>query len=530
MISNDKIRKFFNFIKDKWKTFGYCFLISFVMLMLCSKCSFLYPFNGWDDFNSFYTVGSGWANGLLPYRDLFEQKGPLLYLIFMIGYLISPEKFSGVFVLEVIFLTFTLYFSSKIIDLFIDNKKDKRGKYLILLLYGIMITTSVSFVDGGSSEEFNLLFVTISIFYLIKYLKNDRLENISYRDLIICGLCCGCSLMIKYTPIGLWFMMMTVICIKLLKLRRFKDAIIKGFVFVISMIIPLFGFMIYFYFNHGLYDFLNTYFYINIFRYSLDLSFLENILSVCKNIFAAFFSNIPLVIIFYILFCYYLYRKWKFNCKIRIDGKHTTFLGIVLFTLIVSYWGQEFRPYAFTVVFFIVLLIIIYVYRIFYNNRLFKIGCLIYILITFVFGIDYKYMLTSKEEIVQYRFAEIINKEENPTILQYRSIDEGFYTVAGVMPQNKYFEQVNMSAIDLPESYSEQDRIIKNKEVMFVIVRKFDMTRGGGYMDLVRESKELFNKKASLDFINNYYELVDEYENHVGYYNSCNYYLFKARD
>ena len=26
------------------------------------------------------------------------------------------------------------------------------------------------------------------------------------------------------------------------------------------------------------------------------------------------------------------------------------------------------------------------------------------------------------------------------------------------------------------------------------------------------------------------YELVDEYENHVGYYNSCNYYLFKARD
>ena len=68
------------------------------------------------------------------------------------------------------------------------------------------------------------------------------------------------------------------------------------------------------------------------------------------------------------------------------------------------------------------------------------------------------------------------------------------------------------------------------KKVMFVIVRKFDMDRNGGYMDQTTNSKLGFNQKSSLEFINTYYELVDEYKNEVGYYNSCNYYLFKVRD
>ena len=125
---------FKNINNKKLVMFLFCFLLAFILLLLCSKCSFLYPFNGWDDFNSFYTLASSWANGLIPYRDLFEQKGPLLYLIFMIGYFISPGKFTGMFILEIIFFGLVLYVSSKIIDMFIDEKKYPKGKYLILLL------------------------------------------------------------------------------------------------------------------------------------------------------------------------------------------------------------------------------------------------------------------------------------------------------------------------------------------------------------------------------------------------------------
>ena len=520
----------FKFKNKNILLFLFCFIIAFIMLTLCSKCSFLYPFNGWDDFNSFYTIGSGWAQGLIPYRDLFEQKGPLLYLIFMIGYLISPGKFIGIFFIEVIFLTLNLYYSSKIIDLFINDNKNNSGNYLILFLYTILLTTSVSFVTGGSAEEFNLLFVTISIFYIIKYFKNSDLININYKDLFICGICCGLSLMIKYTTIGLWFIMMIYVCFKLLKFKKIKEAFFKGIVFIVAMLIPFLIFSIYFYINSSLDDFFNTYFYINIFKYSSDTGILLNILKTFPNMLSAFFSNIPLVVAFYLIFCYFLYQKWKFNYKFNFNKKMITFYLMILFSLIVLYYGQQFWPYSITAMFFIVLLIIIYIYKLFGNYKIFKILCLVYILFSFIFRIDYDYIFTDRKNVVQYRFADIINRYDDASLLQYRSIDEGFYTASGILPKNKYFEQINITFDELPDSYLEQDNLIRNKEVMFVIVRKFDMDRHGGYMDLLTDSKIAFNQRASLDFISQYYDLVDEYSNDVGYYNSCNYYLFKAKD
>ena len=51
-----------------------------VTITVVSTCSPLYPFNPWDDANCFFTLGRGIIHGLVPYRDLYEQKGPLLTL------------------------------------------------------------------------------------------------------------------------------------------------------------------------------------------------------------------------------------------------------------------------------------------------------------------------------------------------------------------------------------------------------------------------------------------------------------------
>ena len=81
----------------------YAFLIAFLTLMLASKNSFLYPFNDWVDANAFFTVGKSMFHGIVPYKDLFEQKGPLLYFIYGIASIISFKSFLGVFILEVLF-------------------------------------------------------------------------------------------------------------------------------------------------------------------------------------------------------------------------------------------------------------------------------------------------------------------------------------------------------------------------------------------------------------------------------------------
>ncbi|MBQ4436722.1 MAG: hypothetical protein II879_11600 [Clostridia bacterium] len=56
---------------------GFAFLVSFAVLTVCSKNSILYPMNDWVDVNCFFTVGRGITHGLVSYRDLYDQKGPL---------------------------------------------------------------------------------------------------------------------------------------------------------------------------------------------------------------------------------------------------------------------------------------------------------------------------------------------------------------------------------------------------------------------------------------------------------------------
>ena len=73
----------------------FLFILALISITICSKSSPLYPLNNWDDANCFYTVGRATLNGQVMYRDIFEQKGPWLYFIYMLASLISGSCFSG---------------------------------------------------------------------------------------------------------------------------------------------------------------------------------------------------------------------------------------------------------------------------------------------------------------------------------------------------------------------------------------------------------------------------------------------------
>ena len=78
-------------------------------------------------------------------------------------------------------------------------------------------------------------------------------------------------------------------------------------------------------------------------------------------------------------------------------------------------------------------------------------------------------MKVKKENMVQYKFRDIIMKKENPTILNYGYLDMGFYTTTGIVPNTKYFEKLNFKYKKYPENMDELNKYIDNKEVDFVI-------------------------------------------------------------
>ena len=235
--------------------------------------------------------------------------------------------------------------------------------------------------------------------------------------------------------------------------------------------------------NDALFDFIDVYFYINIFKYSYKSNFILNILTGFINIFLAIFSNFVIVAVFYLIFCYFLKEKYKGNLKIHLSKKQILFIGILLFNLLILFYGQIYRMYAIVASFYVMLFILIYFYKFYGKYKLFKYGCAIYVIIALLLSVDFKYITVDNSEVVQFRFADIINEVEDATILQYRSIDGGFYTASEILPNKRYFAQVNIPFDELSESYNEQDSAIINKEVDFVIVRVFDLDKKNTIFD-----------------------------------------------
>ena len=102
----DGERKLFNIL--------FCAVSSVLILAVCSMNSPLYPFNGHVDVNIFVTVARGIQRGLMPYRDLIDQKGPLLFCLHALFLPLAPGYFNGIFLWECISFTVILYFFHRI--------------------------------------------------------------------------------------------------------------------------------------------------------------------------------------------------------------------------------------------------------------------------------------------------------------------------------------------------------------------------------------------------------------------------------
>ena len=99
-------------------------------------------------------------NGLVPYKDLFEQKGPILYFIYGIGYLLDNDGFTGIYILEVLSSTILCYCLYKLSKLMICPLYS----FFATLLTFVVISSSTSFVQGGSAEEFVLPLIAFSLY------------------------------------------------------------------------------------------------------------------------------------------------------------------------------------------------------------------------------------------------------------------------------------------------------------------------------------------------------------------------------
>ena len=109
-------------------------------------------------------------NGLVIYRDLYDQKGPYLYLLYGIAYLISHKTFFGVFLFEIGAALIFLFVTGK----YIERKSSRMIAYVLMPVVGAAAYASWSFYFGGAAEEFCLPMLAIAVYYLDVILHREK--------------------------------------------------------------------------------------------------------------------------------------------------------------------------------------------------------------------------------------------------------------------------------------------------------------------------------------------------------------------
>lgn len=210
-------------------------IISFFFLLK----SPLHPWIGSDtgtDSSVFKTVALMMEKGLMPYKNSFDHKGPLLYIINWFGNRLSPYR--GVWIIEFLFMIITILMLYKTTRLLCEKCASA------IVVFTSFSLLYVYFESGNLTEEYAMTFISIALFIFLDYLNNGKISNLR---LIICGFCLGCTLLLRPNMIASWAVMCTAILIKTLinknwlALRRFVGWFSLGMSIIIVPIIIWLG-------------------------------------------------------------------------------------------------------------------------------------------------------------------------------------------------------------------------------------------------------------------------------------------------
>ena len=138
------------------------------VLMFSMSTSPRYDFLGGDS-AIFQVVGKYWAQGYLPYVDLFENKGPLIFFINALGYMIHPR--TGLMVPQIILMYLSFLFVWRTLGLF------ARGKTKIFFFALTMFYYVAHYWEGNNAGEFTMPFLAAATYFFLRTLKNSAGEK-----------------------------------------------------------------------------------------------------------------------------------------------------------------------------------------------------------------------------------------------------------------------------------------------------------------------------------------------------------------
>ena len=468
---------------SRW-TFPLCLGLSALFLLICTKSSPLYPLNDWVDVNIYFTIGKGMFHGVVPYAQLYDQKGPMVYLLYGLASLVSGKSYFGVYLLETLSFALFLLAVQRILSLYVE-----KNTLLVLPIFAAAILGSLSFSHGGSLEEVLMPLFAWSLYDTLRYFKNDYPAPVPLGMIARNAFFAGLMLYAKFILLAFYVAWMGVFVIAQFAQKQWKRALLSGALFILVMVGVGIPWVIYFAANGALKDFFYYYFYQNIFGYSYldDPLILTMPIAIVKSVGAFSFRN-PQIALFIALGLFWFAAQKR--ALVKTIEKVNYWLLAAFLAAGIYCGGQGYRYYGLVLTPFMALgfvpLLRLWNRRADakFKPRVLRIalyGALTLVMLAAaLWTTDNRYMLfTAREETPQYRFAAVLKQKDAKdvqSLLCYGFPDAGFYQAAGVIPEYPFFATSNVAMTTVKE---EQARYVAEKLPAFIVTRNWELEQTG---------------------------------------------------
>ena len=451
-------------LSETKKTRWLLLLVAASAITLCSASSPLYPLNDWVDANCFFTVGKSMLFGKVPYRDLYEQKGPLLYALYALAYPISHRSFLGVWLFEIAAAWLFLLRADRLI-----RRLNGSRSLMALLLTAAFVYTCPAFLRGGSAEEFCLPILMLPLCVGTEVLLDRRALRPGEGFQI--GLGAGAVLWIKYSMLGLypgWFVFLAVVMLRRGQGKKLLQAVLAIAGGVLTVTAPV---LLYFALNRAVPDLWNAYVVNNIFTYGKSSSILSTVRGLLSGAASMLTFNDGTVLALLLALAVFLREGkrqlagWIFVCfacafaVVYMGGINMKYYSEILCVFVpfgaaelqwlLDHSGEKIRFLP--------------------GRRLWPaILCAAVFVLALLGSENREMLLKPKTGMPQYQFAERIASRPDATLFNYGALDIGQYTVSDLVPTCRYFCMLNLQS---EEMFREMDRYMEEGVTDFIVSR-----------------------------------------------------------
>lgn len=220
----------------------------------------------------FIYIGRMMHLGKIPYKDMFDHKGIVLYFIEYLG--AFTKGYTGVYLMELASMFATVVFIYKAARLV--SKNEPTG-----ILTAFLVTYILGkglFGGANCSEEYALPCIAFSNYVFLKYLRTGECK---LRDFFFVGLTFTAVLMIRVNMVAPWAFYVPYFLATLVKDKKYQDMRTMIIGFACGMLAVLLPSMAYFLSTSSLRDMWEAYILFN-FKYISDKGGTQNVLAVIR--------------------------------------------------------------------------------------------------------------------------------------------------------------------------------------------------------------------------------------------------------